>query len=109
MIAILYLAVCALMLVSMWKIYEKLGTDGWKAIIPIYNTIVLLELLKWDIWKIVLFFIPVVNIVFSFLLMRDLAKKFGKGDGYAVGLFLLSIVFIPMLAFKEDVVAEEVA
>lgn len=102
MIALIYLAVCVLMLVSMWKIFEKLGEAGWKSLIPIYNVIVLLQLLKWDLWKIVLFIIPLVNIIFSFLLMKDLAARFGKGTGYAVGLFLLSFVFLPMLAFKEE-------
>lgn len=99
---IIYLAVCVLMLVSMWKILEKLGEAGWKSLIPIYNIIVLLQLLKWDLWKIVLFIIPIVNIIFSFLLMKDLAARFGKGTGYAVGLFLLIVVFLPMLAFKEE-------
>lgn len=103
--SIIYLAVMVLLLVSMWKIFEKLGEDGWKSLIPIYNIIVLAKALKWDTMKIVLLFIPIVNIVYSFFLMKDLATKFGKDTGYAVGLFLLSFVFLPMLAFKEEVVA----
>lgn len=99
--AIIYLAILALMLVSMWKIFVKLGIDGWKSIIPIYNLIVLMEALKWDLWKIILFLIPIVNIVFGFLLLKDLAAKFGKGIGFAIGLFFLSFIFLPILAFSD--------
>jgi len=108
-ITILYLAIVVLMLVSMWKIYEKLGEPGWKSLIPIYNIIVLLELIKWDLWKIVLFFIPIVNIIFAFLFYRDLAGRFGKGVGFTIGMIFLPIIFYPLLAFKGEVVTEEVA
>ena len=27
--------------VGMWKLFEKAGEDGWKAIIPIYNTLIM--------------------------------------------------------------------
>lgn len=107
MAGLLYALVLILMLVSMWKIYEKLGTEGWKAIIPIYNIIVLLQLLKWDLWKIILFFIPIVNIVFAILLYRDLAARFGKGIGFTIGILLLPVVFLPLLAFKGEVVSTE--
>lgn len=104
--SILYVALIVIGIVSMWKIFEKLGADGWKSLIPIYNLIVLMQLLKWDLWKIVLFLIPIVQFVFLFLLMKDLAARFGKGIGYAVGLFLLSFIFLPMLAFNEEPVQE---
>lgn len=101
-VSLIYLAVGVLMLAGMWKIFVKLGEDGWKAIIPIYNLIVLLPILKWELWKIVLLFIPIVNIVFSFFLNRDLAARFGKSTGFAVGMFILPFIFYPMLGFKEE-------
>lgn len=101
-----YLAVIILMLVSMWKIFEKLGEDGWKSIIPIYNFIVLLQIVKWDLWKIILFFIPVVNIIFLFLLYNELGGKFGKGTGFTIGILFLPFVFLPLLAFNAEVVSE---
>lgn len=103
--SLIQLAIGVLLIVSMWKIFEKLGEQGWKAIVPIYNIIVLMQILKWDLWKIVFFFIPIVNLYFAFLFYRDLAAKFGKGSGYAIGILFLSFIFLPMLAFKEEVVA----
>ncbi|NDV80423.1 DUF5684 domain-containing protein [Bacteroides sp. 51] len=99
-----------LIIVGMWKIFEKLGEAGWKAIIPIYNMIVLAQALKWtEVWKIVMLFVPVVNIYFVILLMNDLSKRFGKGVGFTVGLILLSFIFIPVLGFGAEPVAEEIA
>ncbi|WP_370524367.1 DUF5684 domain-containing protein [Bacteroides sp. 224] len=44
------------------------------------------------------------NISFSFLLYKEVAEKFGKEAGYAIGLLLLPFVFFPLLGFKEEVV-----
>ena len=40
-----------------------------------------------------------VNIVVEIILMIDLAKSFGKGAGFGIGLIFLSPVFLPILAF----------
>jgi len=49
-----------------------------------------------------LFLIPLVNIVFAVIVYIDLAKSFGQGVGFAIGLLLLSIVFFPILAFGDS-------
>ncbi len=52
---IIYLAIIALMLAGMWKVFEKAGKPGWAAIIPIYNLIVLLDIVGKPIWWLVPF------------------------------------------------------
>ncbi len=37
-----YLAVAALMIVSLWKLFAKAGKPGWASLIPFYNNIVML-------------------------------------------------------------------
>jgi len=96
---IIYLIIGILMLISMWKIYAKAGKPGWAAIIPIYNIIVLLEIVDKPLWWIILMFIPFVNIVISIIVTVELAKKFGQSVGFAIGMILLSIIFYPILAF----------
>ena len=88
-IMIVYLAVIIVAIVGLWKVFEKAGKPGWGAIIPIYNIILLLEIVGKPIWWIVLFLIPCVNIVASLLVFLDLAKCFGKGAGFGIGLWLL--------------------
>jgi hypothetical protein len=92
-------AVMGLMIASFWKIFEKAGQPGWAAIVPIYNTIVILELVGRPVWWLLLFFIPFAGIVFAFIVMIDLARSYGQGTGFGVGLVLLPIVFAPILGF----------
>jgi len=93
------LIVAAIMIVAHWKIYEKAGKPGWAAIIPIYNLIILLEIVGKPLWWIILFFIPCVNIVFLVWVTNLLSKSFGQSEGFTVGLLLLSVVFYPILGF----------
>lgn len=98
---ILWLAIAVLMIASMWKVFTKAGEPGWAAIVPIYNIIVLLKIAGRPIWWIILLLIPVVNIVVLILVSIDVAKRFGKGTGFGIGLALLGIIFYPILAFGD--------
>ncbi len=98
---IVYFGVIALVIASLWITFAKAGKPGWAAIIPIFNIIVLLEIAGKPIWWIILLFIPLVNIIVSILVMMDLAKSFGKGPGFGLGLAFLGIIFFPILAFGD--------
>lgn len=100
-ISIIYLGIIVLVIASMWKVFVKAGKPGWAAIVPIYNIVVLLEIIGRPIWWIVLFLIPIVSLVVALLIFIDLAKAFGKGAGFGVGLALLGFIFLPMLAFGD--------
>lgn len=86
-------------IIGQWKIYEKAGKPGWAAIVPIYNIIVLLEIVGKPIWWIFLFLIPCVNIVFLIWTVNLLSKSFGQSEGFTVGLLLLGVIFYPILGF----------
>jgi len=100
--ALIYFAIIVLMVVSGWVIFTKAGKPGWAAIIPIYNIIVLLEVVGRPIWWIVLFFIPLVSLVMGIIVALDLSKSFGKGSGFGVGLAFLGFIFAPILAFGDS-------
>jgi hypothetical protein len=89
------------MIAAMWKVFEKAGEPGWAAIIPIYNFLVLLKISGKPMWWIILFFIPLVNLIVAIVMLCSLAKNFGKGGGFALGLLLLPPVFYPMLAWGD--------
>jgi hypothetical protein len=96
---IIYLLFAVLMIASLWKIFAKAGKPGWAAIVPIYNLIVLLEIVGKPVWWILLFLIPFANFIVAILIYIELAKKFGKEIGFAIGMILLPFVFFPMLGF----------
>ena len=87
------------MIASIWKVFVKAGKPGWACIVPIYNAIVILEIAGRPLWWIILMLIPFVNFVIAIIVMIDLAKRFGKGTGFGVGLALLGFIFFPILGF----------
>jgi hypothetical protein len=98
---IVWFAIVILMVASMWKVFVKAGKPGWAAIVPIYNLVVLLEIAGKPAWWVILFLIPVVNFVMLIIVSLALAKKFGKGAGYGLGLAFLGVVFYPLLGFGD--------
>ena len=100
-ISLIPLALFILLMASYWVIFTKAGEAGWKFLIPIYNIIVLLKIIDKPVWWIILLLIPLVNIVIIFMISISLAKAFGKGTGFGVGLVFLAIIFAPLLAFGD--------
>ncbi len=94
-------AIGVLMLVAMWKIFVKAGEAGWKCLIPIYNTYLEVKFVDGNGWKFLLLLIPFVNIVYGIILTVRMAKSFGKGGGFAVGLLFLAPIFYLILAFGD--------
>lgn len=96
-----YVAIIVFAILVQWKIFTKAGKPGWASIIPIYNILVLLEIVGKPWWYLLLLFVPIANIVILIMVMIALAKVFGKDSGFAVGLILLSIIFMAILAFGD--------
>ena len=90
-----------LVLASLWRIFEKAGRQGWEGIIPIYNIYVILKIVGKPGWWLLLFLVPIVNFVIQIVVYIDLAKKFGKGTGFGLGLVFLGFIFLPILAFGD--------
>jgi hypothetical protein len=95
------LVIAVVVVASLWKVFAKAGEPGWAAIVPVYNLVVVLRIAQKPIWWIVLFFIPVANLVAVILTGIAIAQRFGKGTGFGVGVGLLPMVFYPLLAFGD--------
>ena len=93
------LLVALLLIVAMWKVFTKAGQPGWASIIPIYNLYIWCKIVGRPWWWILLMLIPFVNFIVAIILSIDLAKSFGKGVGFGIGLALLGIIFWPILGF----------
>ena len=100
--------------VCTWRIYNKAGEPGWAAIIPIYSTFVFVKIINKPTWWVIPLsvtwinnYVPqalsnVLNILFLVFYAWGwnlMAKKFGKSEGFTVGIVLLPIIFLPILAF----------
>ena len=94
-----FFGIMLFVIAGFWKMFTKAGKPGWAVLIPIYNVIVLLQIAGRPGWWFLLLVIPVVNIFVGFILAFDLAKKFGKGIGFGLGLLFLGPIFYPILGF----------
>ena len=95
----------------MGRLFEKAGKPLWAAFIPIYNTIVLLEIIGQPWWWLLVFFgvslIPflgtIAMLIISIMMTVELAKVFGKSAGYGVALAIFGFIMLPVLAFDDAV------
>lgn len=96
------LALSILAIAGLWKMFEKAGKPGWAAIIPVYNIIVILEIVGKPIWWIFGFLIPCVNFVVIIWVLNLLMKSFGRDSIYTVLAFFFSFIIFPMIGFGSD-------
>lgn len=99
---VIFLVLIAVLLAAQWQLFVKAGKPGWAGIIPIYNLVVLMEIIGKPVWwVIVIVLVPCVGFVFMLLACIELAKVFGKDPLFGVGIFFLSFIFVPILAFGD--------
>lgn len=115
--------VAIILIVANFSLYKKAGKEGWKCLIPYYNTWTECEFLglntNW-VWillglsfvgglldgildtSIFSFVSYAANLYFSVLRSISMAQSFGKDTGFGIGILLLPVIFVPMLAFGKD-------
>ena len=101
---VIMLAVCVMMVISLWKVYTKAGEKGWASLIPFYTDYVMYRITWGEGLNFLYQFVslPIVPTVVRIITNIKLARSFGKGDGFAVGLILVPVVFYPILAFGKS-------
>jgi hypothetical protein len=101
-LTLMWLAIAVIGIIAGWKIFTKAGQPGWAVLIPIYNAIVLMRVIGRPWWWIFGFIVPILNIVVGIVVSLDLAKSFGRGTGFGIGLWLLPFIFGLILGFGSD-------
>ena len=92
---VIMLVVALVSIAATWKIFTKAGKPGWAAIIPIYNFVIYMQIIKRPVWWLILFFVPFVNIAITIITSIDLAKVFGKSPLFGViALWLIPVGYL---------------
>ena len=99
---IIYLGVIVAIIAGWWMIFTKAGEAGWKAIIPIWNILVLLKIVGREWWWLILMLIPIVGFIVWIIVALDLAKSFGRGTGFGIGLIIFPYIWSLILGFGSD-------
>ena len=117
-----------LQVIANWRIFTKAGEAGWKSIIPVYGDYVSYRI-AWQpayFWLVfilgiissvasgmadpngtnvtILLIVSLIRIVLaiiSILYSVKLARAFGKGIGFAIGLIFLQPIFMLILGFGD--------
>ncbi len=93
------LLIAVIVIAGLWKTFDKAGVPGWWAIIPILNIYGILKVAGRPGWWLILFLIPCIEIIIALVVFIDVAERFGKGIGFAIGLWILPFVFFIILGF----------
>jgi len=101
LVTVIWLGVMVTIFIAYWKVFVKAGRPGWAVLVPFYNAYVFLKIAGRPGWWLLLFLIPLVNIVIGFIVQIDIAKSFGKGVGFAMGLIFLGPIFYAILGFGQ--------
>src|SRR5450759_2165897 len=83
------LAIAVVFVIALWKVFVKAGQPGWAALIPIYNAYIMLKIAGRPGWWLLLFLVPLVNIVIMIMVAIDIEKAFGRSAAFGVILLFL--------------------
>jgi len=76
-----------------WKLYIKAGRKPWEAAIPIYNAIVLMQIIRRPKWWVILLFIPIINLLMFPVIWVETIRSFGRNRLSETWLVILTLGF----------------
>ena len=76
-----------------WKLYVKAGRKAWEAAIPIYNAIVLMQIIKRPKWWVILLFLPIINLLMFPVIWVETIRSFGRNKLWETWAVILSLGF----------------
>ena len=74
---VFFLAIQVIHFLGTWKLYIKAGRKAWEAAIPIYNGIVLMQIINRPKWWVILLFIPIINLLMFPIVWVETCRSFG--------------------------------
>ncbi len=91
-----------------WKLYVKAGRKAWEAAIPIYNAVVLMEIIGRPKWWVILLFIPIINLLMFPVIWVETIRSFGRKSLVETWLVILTFGFyIFYVSYAQEVKYEE--
>ncbi|MBT8299136.1 MAG: signal peptidase I [Maribacter sp.] len=76
-----------------WKLYVKAGRKAWEAAVPIYNAIVLMQIINRPKWWVILLFIPIINLLMFPVIWVETIRSFGRNSLMESWLVVLTLGF----------------
>jgi len=72
------LGIQAVHFLGTYRLYIKAGRKGWEALVPIYNAVVLMQIIRRPKWWVILLFIPIINLMMFPAVWVETLRSFGR-------------------------------
>ena len=106
---IFFLIIQVIHFLGTWKLYVKAGRSAWEAAIPVYNGIILMQIIKRPKWWTILLFIPIINLLMFPVIWVETIRSFGRNSKMdtilvilTLGLYIYYVNYILDVAYIED-------
>ncbi|MCX2720409.1 signal peptidase I [Lentiprolixibacter aurantiacus] len=76
-----------------WKLYKKAGRKPWEALVPVYNALVLMQIIRRPKWWVILLFIPIINLLMFPVVWVETIRSFGRNNLPETWLVILTLGF----------------
>jgi len=88
---------------STWKLYIKAGRQAWEAFVPIYNAVILMQIINRPKWWVILLFVPIINLIIIPVTWVETCRSFGKNTYSDTALAILSFgLYITYLNYTQE-------
>ena len=105
---IFFIAVQLIHFGGSWKLYQKAGRKSWEALIPVYNAVVLMQIIRRPRWWVVLLFIPIINLMIFPVVWVETLRSFGKKSSLDTALGILTFgLYTYTINYSDNVQYEE--
>ena len=81
-----------------FRLYQKAGRKSWEALVPVYNAVVLMQIIRRPKWWVILLFVPIVNLMMFPVIWVETLRSFGRNRSIDTLLGILTLglyIFIP--------------
>ena len=92
-----------------WKLYVKSGKKAWQALVPVYNAIILMEIINRPKWWVILLFIPIINLLMFPILWVETIRSFGRNSNQdtilviaTLGFYIFYLSYTQQLTYIEN-------
>lgn len=98
----IFIVLSLIVIISLFRIFQKAGKPGWAAFVPVYNLIVFVKICDMRMMTLLWIFVPLLGqIILWVLLVMNLSRVFGKSKDFGTAMIFVPFICFPMLAFQD--------